>query len=50
MSNLVKAKIWDTVKDDGRLGYRGSPGIRSHAIALVSADATGAWGQEEGIY
>jgi hypothetical protein len=36
MSKLVKGRMWDAVKDDGRLGYRGCPGIAAHVTAVVS--------------
>lgn len=36
MVGLVKAKMWEAVSIDGRLAYRGSPGIRAHVIAMVS--------------
>jgi hypothetical protein len=36
MSKLVKTRMWDAVKDDGRLGYRGAPGIAAHVTAVVS--------------
>jgi hypothetical protein len=36
MSKLVKARMWDAVKEDGRLGYRGCPGIAAHVTAVVS--------------
>jgi hypothetical protein len=36
MSKLVKARMWDAVKEDGRLGYRGAPGIAAHVTAVVS--------------
>lgn len=32
----VKSKMWEVVKADGRLAYRGGPGVRAHAIAMVS--------------
>jgi len=35
MSKVVKARLWDAVKDDGRLGYRGCPGIAAHVTAIV---------------
>jgi len=35
MSKIVKARMWDAVKDDGRLGYRGCPGIAAHVTAVV---------------
>jgi hypothetical protein len=36
MSKLVKSKMWDAVKDDGRLGYRGAQGIAAHVTSTVS--------------
>jgi hypothetical protein len=36
MYKVVKARMWDAVKDDGRLGYRGAPGIAAHVTAVVS--------------
>jgi len=36
MSKVVKARMWDAVKEDGRLGYRGCPGISAHVTAVVS--------------
>jgi len=35
MSKVVKARMWDAVKEDGRLGYRGAPGIAAHVAAIV---------------
>jgi len=35
MSKIVKARMWDAVKEDGRLGYRGCPGIAAHVTAIV---------------
>ena len=35
MSRLVKVRMWDAVKEDGRLGYRGGPGIAAHVTAVV---------------
>jgi hypothetical protein len=35
MAKLVKAKMWEVIKDDGRLGYRGNPGIQAHVKAAV---------------
>jgi len=35
MSKLVKARMWDAVKEDGRLGYRGAQGIAAHVTAIV---------------
>ena len=36
MSKVVKARMWDAVKEDGRLGSRGCPGIAAHVTAVVS--------------
>lgn len=35
MTKLVKSKMWEVVKDDGRLGYRGNQGILAHVQATV---------------
>jgi aspartate/methionine/tyrosine aminotransferase len=35
MAKLVKAKMWEVIKDDGRLGYRGNQGIQAHVKAAV---------------
>ena len=35
MSKVTKAGMWDAIKDDGRLGYRGAPGISAHLTAIV---------------
>jgi len=35
MLKVTKAGIWDAIKDDGRLGYRGAPGISAHLTAIV---------------
>lgn len=35
MNKVVKAGMWDAVKDDGRLGYRGCPGVATHVTAVV---------------
>jgi len=44
MSKLVKARMWDTVKEDGRLGYRGGPGIAAHVTAVVCSLHSSTWG------
>jgi hypothetical protein len=36
MYKVVKARMWDAVKEDGRLGYRGAPGIAALVTAVVS--------------
>ena len=35
MSKVTKAGMWYAIKDDGRLGYRGAPGISAHLTAIV---------------
>lgn len=37
MAKLVKAKMWEVIKEDGRLGYRGNQGIVAHVQATVSS-------------
>lgn len=32
----LKTSIWQAIKADGRLVYRGSPGVKAHTIAAVS--------------
>jgi hypothetical protein len=35
MSKLVKIGMWEAIKQDGRLAYRGGPGIHAHVAAIV---------------
>jgi len=44
MSKLVKARMWDAVTEDGRLGYRGGPGIAAHVTAIVCGLHSSTWG------
>ena len=44
MSKLIKARMWDAVKEDGRLGYRGGPGIAAHVTAVVCGLHSSTWG------
>jgi hypothetical protein len=37
MGKVVKNGMWEAVKEDGRFGYRGSPGIYAHIQAIVSS-------------
>ncbi|ORX36603.1 hypothetical protein BD324DRAFT_651092 [Kockovaella imperatae] len=32
---LLKTDMWKVIKEDGRLAYRGSPGITAHVKAMV---------------
>jgi hypothetical protein len=35
MSKCLKAGMWEAVKQDGRLGYRGGQGISAHLTSVV---------------
>lgn len=36
IEKLCATQLWAEIKKDGRLEYRGSPGIRAHYLAFVS--------------
>ena len=38
MEQVVSANLWQAIKTDGRLEYRGQPGIRAHLTAMVGLD------------
>ena len=38
MEQVVSANLWQAIKTDGRLEYRGQPGIRAHLTAMVGSD------------
>lgn len=33
---VAREHLWAKIKQDGRLEYRGNPGVRAHLIAVVS--------------